>query len=133
MDAYDGSVTLLWEPGHSGGRGGPAATSFDVYWGTSQNLAADADLGTPIRTTTLTVDIQPLAFDTTYYWRVDANNAAGATRGDVWSFTTSTAPAPPTPAPPPRPRNRRPPLLERLGSRLPATGRPTWTSARTVR
>ncbi len=101
VDAYDGSVTLLWEPGHSGGRGGPAATSFDVYWGTSQNLAADADLGTPIRTTTLTVDIQPLAFDTTYYWRVDANNAAGATRGDVWSFTTSTAPAPPTPAPPP--------------------------------
>ena len=94
----DGSVSLIWEPGHSGGRGGPSATSYDVYWGTAKNLAADAELGTPIRTTTVTVDIQPLALDTTYYWRVDANNAAGTTRGNVWSFTTRTAGASPAPS-----------------------------------
>ena len=92
------SVRLLWEPPDSGGRGGARATSYDVYYGTTQNLAADADLGTPIRSTTSFVDLaQRLAYETTYYWRVDAKNAAGATEGPVWSFTTRTAPAPVAP------------------------------------
>ena len=89
------SVSLLWEPGESGGRGGARTASYDVYYGTTQNLAADADLDTPIRTTRLTVDLEQLAAGTTYYWRVDAKNAAGTTEGPVWSFTTRTAPAPP--------------------------------------
>ena len=93
--ASDGSLMVLWEPGESGGRGGATTPSFDVYWGTAENLAADAELGSPIRTTTSTVDIQRLRFDTAYYWRVDANNAAGTTRGNVWSFTTRPASAPP--------------------------------------
>ena len=91
-----------WEAGDAGGRGGPRTTSFDVYWGTTENLAADAELDTPIRTTTVRLILeQRLAFDTTYYWRVDANNAAGTTRGNVWSFTTRTAPAPPPAEEPP--------------------------------
>ena len=94
------SVSLLWEPGESGGRGGARTTSYDVYYGTTQNLAADDDLDTPIRTTRLTVDVEQLAAGTTYYWRVDANNAAGATTGPVWSFTTRNAPAPAAPVVP---------------------------------
>ena len=40
-----------------------------------------------------------LAHETLYYWRVDAKNEAGTTRGAVWSFTTAAATAP-APAPP---------------------------------
>lgn len=34
----------------------------------------------------------PLAPNTTYYWRVDESNAAGATPGPLWSFTTGDRP-----------------------------------------
>ena len=83
---------------------GPRAASYDLYWGASAELAADAALGTPIDTSYTAVTIgrpgetaaeQRLAAETTYYWRVDAKNAAGATRGNVWSFTTGTPPPPP--------------------------------------
>ena len=82
---------------------GARATSYDLYWGTGKNLAADADLGTPVQTTTPAVTIRRpgataaerrLAGETTYYWRVDAKNDAGATSGNVWSFTTGEAPPP---------------------------------------
>ena len=86
--AHDGTLYVIWEYGEAGGRGGAATTSFDVYWGTTENLAADADLGTPVRRTHNSIVLEPLASGTTYYWRVDANNAAGTTRGHVWSFTT---------------------------------------------
>ena len=84
------------------------ATSYDLYWGTGKNLAADADLGTPVQTTATAVTIRrpgataaerTLAGETTYYWRVDAKNDAGVTKGGVWSFTTGEAP----PAPPEEP------------------------------
>ena len=107
------SVRLLWEPGDSGGRGGPSPTSFDVYWGTAENLAADAALGTPIRTPTLFVYLERLVYETTYYWRVDSNNAAGTTRGNVWSFTTRTALA-----------TRTAPAKE-----TPVVGAPAWPAA----
>ena len=79
----------------------PRATSYDLYWGVTKDLAADADLGTPINTSDTAVSIprpdataaeRRLAGDTTYYWRVDAKNDAGAARGNVWSFTTGAAP-----------------------------------------
>ena len=78
------------------------ATGYDLYWGTAKNLAADAALGTPIATSYTAVTIgrpgataaqRRLAGATTYYWRVDAKNDAGTTRGNVWSFTTAAAPA----------------------------------------
>ena len=89
---------------------GARATSYDLYWGIGKNLAADADLGTPIRTTTPAVTIRrpgataaerTLAGETTYYWRVDAKNDAGVTKGGVWSFTTGEAPPAPAEETPP--------------------------------
>ena len=69
----------------------PLALSYDVYWDTTKDLAANTALGTPINTSSTFLRIYTptdLAPYTTYYWRVDAKNDAGATRGDVWSFTT---------------------------------------------
>ena len=80
---------------------GPRAASYDLYWGTAKNLAADAALGTPITTSYTAATIRRpgataaerrLAEETTYYWRVDAKNDAGTTKGAVWSFTTAVAP-----------------------------------------
>ncbi len=34
------------------------------------------------------------AYSTTYYWRIDAVNAAGVTTGQVWSFSTESMPSP---------------------------------------
>ena len=71
------------------------AASYDLYYGITKDLA-----GTPITTEHTAVTIprpgaadQRLAGDTTYYWRVDARNDAGATRGTVWSFTTEASEA----------------------------------------
>ena len=84
----------------------PRALSYDVYWG-----AENTDLETPINTSLTALRIAASAdldADTLYYWRVDAKNEAGTTRGAVWSFTTATAPAPPTPAPAPPPAEEPP-------------------------
>ena len=73
----------------------PHALSYDLYWGATKNLAADSALGTPINTTSTFLTIAAsaeLAAETLYYWRVDAKNEAGTTRGNVWSFTTGEAP-----------------------------------------
>ena len=75
------------------------AASYDVYWGTGRNLAADADLGTPIATTFTATTIRRPALGTTYYWRVDAKNGQRTTTGSVWSFTTADRAAPPPVAP----------------------------------
>ena len=75
------------------------AASYDVYWGTGRNLAADAGLGTPIGTTFTATTIRRPALGTTYYWRVDAKNGQGTTTGSVWSFTTADRAAPPPVAP----------------------------------
>ena len=61
---------------------GADATSHDVYFGTS---------GPPpfiCNQTATTFDPCTMAYNTTYYWRVDAVNMWGTTTGTVWSFTT---------------------------------------------
>ncbi len=76
----------------------PRALSYDVYWGATKDA-----LGTPINTafTFLTIAASAdLDADTLYYWRVDAKNEAGTTRGNVWSFTTAATPPAATGTPP---------------------------------
>jgi Subtilase family len=92
----------------------PLAETHNVYLGTQ--LALDnGDFQGNHAVTTYTPD--PLQADTTYYWRVDAVNAAGTTPGVTWNFTTEPG-AEPQPDPPsmhvadldmlsePQPRNR---------------------------
>ena len=69
-------VDLLWTDGG-------AASSYDVYFGTNATT-----LPLQINQTGTTYDPGILAYNTTYYWRIDARNAAGVTKGDTWSFAT---------------------------------------------
>ena len=62
------------------------ATSYDVYFGTTPPLSKLISVPSNFPYT-LESD---LATNTTYFWRVDAVNACGATPGAVWSFTTES-------------------------------------------
>ena len=69
---------LSWQPGEG-------ALSYDVYFDTNNpptTLIADDILDT-------TCDPGLLDFNTTYYWQVDANTAAGTKTSDVWNFSTA--------------------------------------------
>jgi hypothetical protein len=64
---------------------GSGATSHDVYFGTSSPGTFRGNQ------TATTYNTGTMAYNTTYYWRIDEKNAVGTTTGDVWSFTTTTA------------------------------------------
>jgi hypothetical protein len=75
------SPTLAWSAGAPG-------TSYDVFFGLTNpppqvSTAQAAALYTPA----------PLADTTPYFWQIVAHNAAGATSGPIWSFTTMRAAA----------------------------------------
>jgi len=76
------SATLSWTAGS-------AATSHDVYFGTTSPGAFQGNQAAT------TFDPGTLSYDITYYWRIDEINAAGTTAGNLWSFTTEAAPQPP--------------------------------------
>jgi|GEM_PF-464291 len=74
----DPNVTLSWVAGSG-------AVSRDVYLGTdSANLPRVSKAQTA---TTYTPS--PLAYDTTYYWRVDEFDGASTATGEVWHFKTT--------------------------------------------
>jgi hypothetical protein len=64
---------------------GGGATSYDVYFGTDPTPDETEFKGNQAGTT---YDPGTLAYDTTYYWRIDAKNSGGTTTGDVWNFRT---------------------------------------------
>ena len=73
-----GAATLSW--GAASG-----ATGYDVYFGTSAtpSLVSSNQAGT-------TYNAGTLANNTTYFWRVEPRNAAGAATGcSTWSFSTA--------------------------------------------
>ena len=72
------STELRWD---SGGR----TTSYDVYLGIDPVLGASELQGTQ---GTRTYSPTGLRAGTRYYWRIDAKNGQGTTRGDVWTFIT---------------------------------------------
>jgi hypothetical protein len=68
---------------------GSGAASHDVYFGTSSPGAFQGNQAAT------TFDPGTMAYDTTYYWRIDEINVGGTTTGTVWNFTTESAPLPP--------------------------------------
>jgi hypothetical protein len=80
--------TLSWSAGET-------AASHDVYFGTDTDAVKNADTSSsefkgnrPLGSESY--DPGPLAWDTTYYWRVDEVEAGGTIQtGNVWSFTTA--------------------------------------------
>ena len=67
--------------------------SHDVYFG--------ASYPPPFRCNQTATIFDPgiMAYETTYYWRIDEINKWGTTSGEIWSFTT--VPSPSIPPPPP--------------------------------
>ena len=80
---------LRWSPGDN-------AASHEVYFGTDADVVADATKASPEFKATKALgeesyDPGKLAWQTTYYWRVDEVNNLHPDSpwiGDVWSFTT---------------------------------------------
>ena len=85
---YTGNVTLTWTPPTTGGLVSAYNIFIDTVDGTTNigSTAGDA----------VWAEISGLAENTTYFWSVSAENAAGESMGcEVFSFTTMTNPFPP--------------------------------------
>ncbi len=74
------STSLSWA--------GSSGAIYDLYFGTTLPAAPTVS---GLSATTY-VPGAPLAYATTYSWRVDAKNSSGTTAGDAWTFTTGPAP-----------------------------------------
>jgi hypothetical protein len=66
------------------------ATTYDVRFGATNPPS-------PVVAGQASASYAPgtLAYSTTYFWQVVANNAGGTTAGPIWSFTTAAAPVSP--------------------------------------
>ncbi|MFC1637359.1 hypothetical protein ACFL5Z_21270, partial [Planctomycetota bacterium] len=70
------------------------ATSHQVYLGLDKDAVRNADTGAPeyqgsAALGSESVDPGKLAWDTLYFWRVDAVTSTGPVKGPIWSFTTT--------------------------------------------
>ncbi|NWH06867.1 Ig-like domain-containing protein [Desulfobacter latus] len=68
---------------------GGGADSFDIYFGT---IPPPGESEFRIKQSDLKFPVKNLAYNTTYYWRVDAVNSNGTATGTVWEFTTQPEP-----------------------------------------
>jgi len=82
----DGTAYVLLNPTLSW-TGGLDSLLSAVYVGTDRDQVANAT-GAQFQPGTTYTFTEPLAYNTTYYWRVDHFSNAGTIKGDVWSFTT---------------------------------------------
>jgi len=73
---------------------GSNAISHDVYFGTTSPPPFVCNQ------TAATFEPGTMAYDTTYYWRIDEVNPSWTTTGTVWTFTTILLPPLPPPPPP---------------------------------
>jgi hypothetical protein len=91
-------TTYKWvEVGFAAGTG-DAATSYDVTYSLNSDLSGEENL---VDTDYVNVDnngslwgttaAEGWQANTTYYWKVTANNTAGSTDSPIWSFTTGAA------------------------------------------
>jgi hypothetical protein len=89
VDVKD-TPTLRWSAGEK-------AAKHNVYFGTDATAVADATTASTgiyrgqqnLDVTSYTPTEAPLAWDTTYYWRIDEVNGVDLWKGNVWSFTTA--------------------------------------------
>jgi hypothetical protein len=67
------------------------ATSYDVYFGTDSTPDSGEFVG---NTTSTFWSLPPLAYETTYYWRIVGKGPGGDTTSSTFRFTTEDEPAP---------------------------------------
>lgn len=67
------------------------ATAYRVYFGTDATPDAGEYQG---QFSSSSLNLPNLAYNTTYYWRVDTVNSAGTITGPTWNFTTRPVPLP---------------------------------------
>lgn len=67
---------------------GARATSSTLYFGTDSTPDSGEFI---VSTIGSSWSLPPLAENTQYYWRVDSNNSAGTTTGNVWTFRTEVS------------------------------------------
>ena len=81
------TTALTWTPATN-------ATSHEVYLGLDKDAVRNADTGAPeyqgsAALGSESIDPGKLAWETLYFWRVDAVTSAGPVKGPIWSFTTA--------------------------------------------
>lgn len=87
------SPTLSWT-------GGGAGTTFTIELATTGVFDAGSMVTTQSGLTATSFDPSTLQYSTTYFWRVNATNAAGTSAySTIWNFTTQVDPPPTNPAP----------------------------------
>ncbi|MEE8428118.1 MAG: LamG-like jellyroll fold domain-containing protein, partial [Gammaproteobacteria bacterium] len=78
-------ATDVWPDSNLNWTAGDGSESSDVYFGTDPTPDSNEFQDNQVETF---FDLDTMAEDTTYYWRIDAVNTYGTTPGEVWSFTT---------------------------------------------
>ena len=78
VEIFDGKATLKWA-------GSDNTSTFTIYIGTEENNLTKLS---EVVYSNSSYELKNLLSNTDYYWRVDATNDKGTTKGDVWNFKT---------------------------------------------
>jgi len=83
-------ATGVMPPSRLSWNNGGGASSYMVYVGTNNGAPWNLVNGTTVTSTN--IDVAGLAYNTQYYWKVDAYNNYGNATGSIWNFATGSAP-----------------------------------------